>query len=164
MVRCYGYAFCHVIGRILGTRWRHVLPCYTCLSETLDVFYIKIRKSLREIKRNNNTVSDEFHCLGLFCGNVLRIVTFFHAQVSDRLFWGKNCSRYCGTFDILYRYIAWGRIACLNYDNERLSRTLRPVGWVSILAKCVPRWLRGWPGGWMGSRWRHGTFLRDLRE
>jgi len=30
-----------VIGRILGTRWRHVLPCYTCLSETLDVFYIK---------------------------------------------------------------------------------------------------------------------------
>ena len=41
MVRCYGYAFCHVIGRILGTRWRHVLPCYTCLSETLDVFYIK---------------------------------------------------------------------------------------------------------------------------
>ena len=76
----------------------------------------------------------------------------------------KNCSRYCGKFDIVYGYIACGRIACLNYDNERLRRKLRPVGCVSILAKCVPRCLRGWPGGWMGSRWRHGTFLRDLRE
>ena len=41
-VRCYGYAFCHVIGRIFGTRWRHVTPFFPRLYETLDVFYIKI--------------------------------------------------------------------------------------------------------------------------
>jgi hypothetical protein len=41
-VRCYGYAFCHVIGRIFATRWRHITPFYICLYETLDVFYIKI--------------------------------------------------------------------------------------------------------------------------
>ena len=47
-VRCYGYAICHVIGRILGTRWRHVTPCYSCLNETLDVFYIK--RNHREVR------------------------------------------------------------------------------------------------------------------
>jgi len=31
-----------VIGRVLCTRWRHDSPCYPCLSETLDVFYIKM--------------------------------------------------------------------------------------------------------------------------
>ena len=54
MVRCYGYAFCHVIGRILGTRWRHVLPCYTCLSETLDVFYIKTPRVIKLTQEGKN--------------------------------------------------------------------------------------------------------------
>ena len=42
LVCCYGYGFCPVIGRVLCTRWRHDSPCYPCLSETLDVFYINI--------------------------------------------------------------------------------------------------------------------------